>query len=881
MNTQEALLNAALDYVSRGMALTWFEYGQKFPTHKDWNTPGKVITTPEAARARWGNGQRLNIGLVHSLSPIKTCSLDVDHVEWTRNVLAEFGIDLDAWRVGIPCVQGNPANFRLEYRQPPGMDLPLVKLTWPDPNDPKLKITVFELRAGANQDVLPPSLHPNGQPYIWTHLLPDNPDDQPEPPPALLELWLNWEDWEPALESACPWATPAKTKSAPRSKTNLDIIGQFNRVTEVRAILEAHGYQPRGKSRYLPPNSHSGVPSVRLLDSGKVFSDNGSCPLNDGHAHDAFDCHRILAHGGDLPATLADAAAILGIERPTTVKPQAPDSGKPDAVAERKCPKKTLNTVVKLLSASPWAGVIGFNEFRQCIEKRTATPYQRPAGAWVDSDTAETMLHLERMTGTAFGRDMVDLAVLAVAHRNAFNPAQDRLRALAGQWDGQTRLDTWLVDFLNAAVSDGNREYLAEIGEKWLKGVAARILIPGCKRDDVLVIRSPQGWRKSTAAQAISDAILPEAFTDSIDLGNLPEAKIQIRGIIIAELGELAGLAKAEVESIKAFVSAKSDHFREKFGRYAQDFNRTVSFIGSTNDQTFLKDPTGNRRWWPVTLAAPVDIPRLQAALPQLIGEAAQRVMDGEAWHVTAEKALEQAERVREAHYEEDVWTDAALAIVDSLESNGDPVTIPAILDALNIPRMQQSPFAKQRVAGILKVSGYEEARKWLDRKAGRRLRFWRKLANAPDPMVSTVSMGTSRQTGAKTCDQWGTSEINPTGTPGPDSGDRVTIDLVHAGHGESLGKQGMYPVEPVEPLDSVYRVNFSEEKNPSPLAQTILATLDGTPMTRVDLERAVNLAHGNAGPALINNTINQLLLSGAIAPLGNQLVKVNQEARP
>jgi len=127
-DTQEALLNAALNYIERGMALTWFEYGQKFPVHKDWNTPAKVITTPDAARARWGNGQLWSVGLVHSLSPIKTCSFDVDQVDLTRTLLAEFGIDLDAWRVGIPCIQGNPANFRLEYRQPAGLDLPLVSL---------------------------------------------------------------------------------------------------------------------------------------------------------------------------------------------------------------------------------------------------------------------------------------------------------------------------------------------------------------------------------------------------------------------------------------------------------------------------------------------------------------------------------------------------------------------------------------------------------------------------------------------------------------------------------------------------------------------------------------------------------------------------------
>ncbi|HOW76627.1 MAG TPA: VapE family protein [Candidatus Competibacteraceae bacterium] len=624
-----------------------------------------------------------------------------------------------------------------------------------------------------------------------------------------------------------------------------------------RVILLPDNDAPgKAHMRHVAQQLHGKVADLRWLElPGLPDKGDVSDWLNAGHTVD------------ELRALVEQAGAPL--------KESALPEDPPTAAVSKK-PRKTLATLVDLLSAPPWTGVMGFNEFRQRIEKRLTTPYKAPPGPWIDSDTAETMLALERATGVAFGRDMVDLATLAIAHRNSFNPAKEQLLALAERWDRQPRLRSWLVDYLNAKASDGNGDYLAEIGEKWLKGVAARVLIPGCKRDDVLVLRSPQGWRKSTAAQCIADAIHPDAFTDSVDLGNLAEAKIQIRGIVIAELGELAGMAKAEVESIKAFVSARSDHFREKFGRYAQDFPRTVSFIGSTNDQTFLKDPTGNRRWWPVTLEAPIDIPRLEAILPQLIGEAAQGVIQGHAWHVTAEKALEQAERVREAHFEEDVWTDAALAIVDSLESNGEPVTIPAILDALNIPRMQQSPYAKQRVAGILKVNGYEEARKWLDRKANRYLRFWRKLPNAPDPMVTVVTTVTSRQTGAKTCNQWGTSEINPMVTPSPDSGERVTVvttGLLPDGYGESLGKQGMEPVEPVEPLDFAYRVNFSEEKNALPLAQTILATLNGTPMLREDLERAVGLAHGKAGPALIKDTIDRLLLSGAMGKINGRLI--------
>jgi predicted P-loop ATPase len=389
-----------------------------------------------------------------------------------------------------------------------------------------------------------------------------------------------------------------------------------------------------------------------------------------------------------------------------------------------------LHNAVYLLSETPeWRGVIGYNQFRQRTEKRKPTPYGGTPGPWLDVDTAESMMWLSRLHNVNLSRDTVDFAALAVAARNAFNPAQERLRALVEQWDGTPRLPYWLEEVLGAKVDD-NRDYLAAIGAAWLKGVCARVLLPGCKRDDVLVLRSPQGWRKSTAAQAIADAILPEAFTDSVDLGQIAEAKIQIRGVIIAELGELAGLSRGDMESIKAFVSTKSDHFRDKFGRHAQDFPRTCSFIGTTNDPTFLKDPTGNRRWWPVTLEEPIDVSRLEEALPQLLGEAALAVLAGEPWHVTGAAALRQAEQIRESHFEEDVWTDEVMTIVASMDVPGAAITIPDILDRMVIPRSQQNTATQRRLAGILRVNGYEEARKWTDGKK-RRLRIWKQALHA------------------------------------------------------------------------------------------------------------------------------------------------------
>lgn len=411
----------------------------------------------------------------------------------------------------------------------------------------------------------------------------------------------------------------------------------------------------------------------------------------------------------------------------------APPPDRASESPEKSAPaaRKSFGGLVDVLSHEPWQGVIGYNSFRQSIEKRTATPYGGKSGPWSDPDTAETMLWFEKQHDLEFEAGTVDRAVMTVAHRNTFNPAQDRLRALAKAWDKVSRLETWLPKYLNAKESDANREYLAEIGPAFLKGVVARVLFPGCKRDDMIVIRGDQGWRKSTAAAAISDCIHPEAFTDSVDLNNLAEAKIQIRGVIIAELSELAGMQRGEVEIIKAFVATRSDHFREKFGKYASDFPRTVSFIGTTNDPNYLKDPTGNRRWWPVTLAGQIDIDRLQAILPQLIGEAAHRVQAGEIWYVVAEKALEQAEVIRAAHFDEDPWTDDVLRIAEGLDTGlaamEGTLTSAAILDGLAIPKLHQTPGAQRRVAGILKHAGYIEACKRVGKHSSSK-RYWKKI---------------------------------------------------------------------------------------------------------------------------------------------------------
>lgn len=294
-----------------GFALVPIPPGSKGPRTRDW--PNQAITDPAAARAIWNRRPDHGMGVVLGRSGL--VSLDVDAVEHARTVLAEFGIDLDALATAAPTIQGHPDRFRVMFRAPVGVELSRRALAWPRQSPDGKPTTVFELRAGDVQDVLPPTVHPGtNAPYAWLRA-PWDLGGIPPLPPDLLELWRSWEAYKPELEGLCPWAEK-RPEPPPRRRSTSDrpdIIGAFNQAHDVRALLEAHGYQPKGR-RYLAPTSTSGMPAVVVLESGRVYSHHGADPLADGHSHDAFDVIRILEHGGDQRAALRAAATTLGME---------------------------------------------------------------------------------------------------------------------------------------------------------------------------------------------------------------------------------------------------------------------------------------------------------------------------------------------------------------------------------------------------------------------------------------------------------------------------------------------------------------------------------------------------------------------------------------
>ena len=294
--------------------------GQKSPSDNAWNTPEELIGTEERLAECLSNGP-INIGLCHEQSG--TCAIDVDDEAWTRVVFEEFGLDYDAIMKAGLRIWSKENRDKVVFRAPPS--LRLQRITWPlqFPDGNKKFFSVFELRAGPNQDVLPPSLHPDGHNYLWwPGKAPREVDEVPTIPDDLYAFWLAYADRDSGVREAvadlCPWKPAAAVKRPPHrarsaSTEHGDVIGQFNRCNDVGSMLEQHGYKRKGK-RYLAPSSSTVIPGVVILDD-KCFSHHGSDPLADGYAHDAFDLLVTLGHGGDFAAAVKDAASQLGIDR--------------------------------------------------------------------------------------------------------------------------------------------------------------------------------------------------------------------------------------------------------------------------------------------------------------------------------------------------------------------------------------------------------------------------------------------------------------------------------------------------------------------------------------------------------------------------------------
>lgn len=236
-------------------------------------------------------------------------------------------------------------------------------------------------------------------------------------------------------------------------------------------------------------------------------------------------------------------------------------------------------------------GNLRFDEFKGRPWAGAGLPWRDSEGDWTDLDDAALRGYVETSYRTYHVGKLMD-AETSVMHRHCFHPVREYLDSLT--WDGEARLDTLLIDWVGA---DDN-PYVRTVTRKALVGAVARIYNPGCKHDHMLVLIGDQGAGKSSILAKLGG----KWFSDSLQAIDNKDAFVLLQGSWIIEMAEMSAVKKSEVESVKQYISKQTDIYREPYGRRAVEHPRQCAFFGTTNEDEFIRDPTGGRRFWGVKM---------------------------------------------------------------------------------------------------------------------------------------------------------------------------------------------------------------------------------------------------------------------------------------
>lgn len=318
---------------------------------------------------------------------------------------------------------------------------------------------------------------------------------------------------------------------------------------------------------------------------------------------------------------------------------------------------------------------------------------------WRDEDAVMLQEYVQRNYIPRIARDKVDGALGAwVRARWAYHPLRRYLKDL--EWDGKERLGRWLVDYLGA--DNAPEAYLKAVGLRWMISAVARVMEPGCQADYAIVLEGAQGKKKSSALRALAG---DDYFSDSLphDLSS-KDAADHVRGKWIIELPELAQFRRSEIETVKSFITRRVERFRPPYGRSEIEYPRQCVFAGTTNEDQYLVDDTGNRRFWPVHCAG-VKLNALRRDRDQLWAEAFHRYTQGERWHLDQEaEAL--AEKQTAKRRLDDPWHDLVVEMLgkDGHFERSKQLRPGEVLQALGVKGDKLTSFNAGRVGKILKA---------------------------------------------------------------------------------------------------------------------------------------------------------------------------------
>ena len=557
--------------------------------------------------------------------------------------------------------------------------------------------------------------------------------DGPElDPDAYLSLYDDWTD-------ASTWPVSSRQSEAVRRSisqqadplTKPGVVGAFCRAYTIEEAIDTFltdVYAPsamNGRYDYIPADSSAGVV---IYDGKFAYSHHATDPVC-GRLLNAFDLVRLHRFRdldenspldtpvGKLPSFKAMTDFALADEKVKTVFAEERQAQASSEFADEDWQtrleldkagniKNTLRNLTLILENDPMLKPLVFNQLLDGMEIKGEVPWKHPSKFWRDADDAQLISYVDTHYGTFSARNY-DIAVMKVTDDRSYHPIRAFIEDLP-EWDGVERVDTLLIDYLGAS----DTAYVRAVTRKTLCAAISRVLRPGCKFDSMLVLNGPQGVGKSTLIAKLAG----EWFSDSLNLGDTKDktAAEKLQGYWILEIGELAGLKKAEVETLRSFLSRQNDIYRASFGKRATPHLRQCVFFGTTNAESgYLRDTTGNRRFWPVKTpggAAKHSWQLTGEEIQQIWAEALVYVQRGEKLYLDADmKTLAKTEQ-REA-MESDEREGLVRVYLDTL--------LPADWDSMDTFERRNflngTEFGEQRRTGTVKRTSVSNMEIWCE----------------------------------------------------------------------------------------------------------------------------------------------------------------------
>jgi len=502
--------------------------------------------------------------------------------------------------------------------------------------------------------------------------------------------------------------------------TEIEIKGASKPLSEVIAKMKP-GEKVRCETPFRASKSEAAF--IRLLDNGlPMLHDVGNSTnyyLSAGHEtrlrnEDIRDMSSLFSDatpGTELLQRLANSSS-----RDEDVKrPVLHLLDDPNAIMRRgKNPIANHSNAMAIIRyAAEWDGVLAYDELSENLVLLKPIPGTRtPKSTFkkrpiLDDDFIRAIAWFNRHGFPNIGKEKVVDAVETVAKETVISPIRHYLEDLKTkiEWHPSThstKLPRLFQDYFGTIKDTGmpgsDPKYLSAIGIKFMISAIARAFRPGCKVDSMLVLEGGQGAGKSSAARILAGV---EYFSDNLPAMGTKDASDHVRGKWIIEVGELSAMQKSEIELTKAFISRQEEKFRPAYNRKEITYKRRCVFIGTTNQDNYLRDETGNRRFWPVRVGK-IDLAALQRDRDLLWAEAVYWYEAGVKWYLSAEEeAL--AKEVQTDRVSEDIWQEQlSIALEGIKEISLTEAAKKLFLDTAKVSRADQN-----RITASLKSIGF------------------------------------------------------------------------------------------------------------------------------------------------------------------------------